>query len=117
MKLGQRIIEIREQMGLSQAELAARAKVTHGYLTQLEKDEVENPSAVVLLRLASALYVDPWELLDAAGYTPIREVTGGFQTTKKGVIPELLKLLETFTEEEQWYALRLLEGVEKSRSG
>ena len=73
MKLGRRLRELREQMGLSQAQLAGHAEVSQGYLCQLEREEVKNPSAAILLRLAKALYVDPHELMDAAGYTPVRE--------------------------------------------
>jgi transcriptional regulator with XRE-family HTH domain len=61
MKLGGRLRELREEMGLSQAQLAGHAEVSQGYLCQLEREEVKNPSAAILLRLAKALYVDPHE--------------------------------------------------------
>ena len=40
MKLGRRIRELREQMDLSQAQLAGYAEVSQGYLCQLERDQV-----------------------------------------------------------------------------
>jgi len=112
MKLGRRIRELREQMDLSQARLAGCAQVSQGYLCQLEREEVKNPSAAILLRLASALYVDPHELLDAAGYTPVRSVAGrannNYQTK---VDPDLLRFLAGLSQEQQRYILLLLESM------
>jgi len=114
MKLGSRIRELREQMGLSQAQLASHAHVSQGYLCQLEREEVKNPSAAILLRLASSLYVDPHELLDAAGYTPVRSVSrkGGNNYEAK-VDPDLLKFLADLSQEQQRYILLLLESMEQ----
>ena len=113
MRLGRRIREIRDQMGLSQASLAASAQVSQGYLCQLEREEVKNPSASILLRLASALYVDPRELLDAAGYTPIRSFPDPNGAYQAKVDPDLLKFLASLSREHQRYVLRLLEGLEQ----
>ncbi len=113
MRLGRRIREIRDQMGLSQASLAASAQVSQGYLCQLEREEVKNPSASILLRLASALYVDPRELLDAAGYTPIRSFPDPTGAYRAKVDPDLLKFLASLSREHQRYVLRLLEGLEQ----
>src|SRR3972149_1187748 len=68
MGLGPKIRGLREQIGMSQAQLAAQAELSQGYLSQIENDEVQNPSAAVLFRLAQALHVDPRCLLEAAGY-------------------------------------------------
>ncbi len=113
MRLGRRIRELREQMGLSQASLAGSAQVSQGYLCQLEREEVKNPSAAILLRLASALYVDPHELLDAAGYTPIRSFPDSNSNYRAKVDPDLLKFLASLSREQQRYILRLLEGLEQ----
>jgi len=112
MKLGRRIRELREQMDLSQAQLASYAQVSQGYLCQLEREEVKNPSAAILLRLASALYVDPHELLDAAGYTPLRSVAGRANNNYQAKVdPDLLKFLAGLSQEQQRYILLLLESM------
>jgi transcriptional regulator with XRE-family HTH domain len=111
MKLGRRIRELREQMDLSQAHLASCAQVSQGYLCQLEREEVKNPSAAILLRLASALYVDPHELLDAAGYTPVRSVDEANNNYQARVDPDLLRFLAGLSQEQQRYILLLLESM------
>ena len=68
MGLGARIRGLREEIGMSQAELASQAELSQGYLSQIENDEVRNPSASVLFRLAQSLHVDPRCLLEAAGF-------------------------------------------------
>jgi len=52
---GQTISGGRELFGFSQTELAKRAEISQGYLSQLEKDEIENPSYAVRTRIARAL--------------------------------------------------------------
>ncbi|MEE8163853.1 MAG: helix-turn-helix transcriptional regulator [Anaerolineae bacterium] len=112
MKLGRRIRELREQMDLSQARLAGCAQVSQGYLCQLEREEVKNPSAAILLRLASALYVDPHELLDAAGYTPVRSVAGRASNNYQAKVdPDLLRFLAGLSQDQQRYILLLLESM------
>ena len=111
MKLGRRIRELREQMDLSQAQLAGSAEVSQGYLCQLEREEVKNPSAAILLRLASALYVDPHELLDAAGYTPDRNPSRANSDYQAKVDPDLLRFLAGLSREQQHYILLLLESM------
>jgi transcriptional regulator with XRE-family HTH domain len=112
MRLGGRLRELREQMGLSQAQLAAHAEVSQGYLCQLEREEVKNPSAAILLRLAKALYVDPHELMDAAGYTPMRSPSEANNDYHARVDPDLLRFLAGLSRDQQRYILLLLEGME-----
>jgi len=109
--LGGRIRELREQMGVSQAQLAALAEVSQGYLCQLEREEVKNPSAAVLLRLASALYVDPRELLDAAGFTAVRALGKNNSNYKAEVDPDLLRFLASLSPDQQRYVLLLLQSL------
>ncbi len=54
---------IREQKGLSQRDLAVKAKTTGAYIAQLETGARKNPSIAVLQRLAKALGVPVTELL------------------------------------------------------
>jgi transcriptional regulator with XRE-family HTH domain len=61
--LDQVIRELREKKGLTQEELAFKAKVTPGYVAQLELGLRKNPSLDVVRRLARALGVRLAELL------------------------------------------------------
>ena len=54
----------REEKGITQRDLAQRAKVTPGYIAQLETGLRKNPSLPVLRRLAKALGVPVTELLE-----------------------------------------------------
>jgi transcriptional regulator with XRE-family HTH domain len=54
----------REEQGLTQRDLARRAKVTPGYIAQLEMGARKNPSLAILKRLAKALGVPVTELLE-----------------------------------------------------
>jgi transcriptional regulator with XRE-family HTH domain len=112
MRLGGRLRELRDQMGISQAQLAGQAEVSQGYLCQLEREEVKNPSAAILLRLAKALYVDPHELMDAAGYTPVRSPGETNNDYHARVDPDLLRFLADLSRDQQRYILLLLEGME-----
>jgi transcriptional regulator with XRE-family HTH domain len=112
MRLGGRLRELREQMGLSQAQLAGHAEVSQGYLCQLEREEVKNPSAAILLRLAKSLFVDPHELMDAAGYTPVRSSGESNNDYHARVDPDLLQFLAGLSRDQQRYVLLLLEGME-----
>jgi transcriptional regulator with XRE-family HTH domain len=56
--------KLREERGLSQAQLAAKANVTDAYVAQLETGKKTNPSLDVLKRLARALGVPVTELLE-----------------------------------------------------
>ncbi len=63
-KVGTMIRKLREQRGLSQRDLADKAKVTGAYIAQLETGVKENPSFDVLKRIAKALKVKMGRLLD-----------------------------------------------------
>ena len=54
----------RESKGMTQRDLAAKAKVTQGYVAQLEMGMKKNPSLDILKRLAKALGVPVTELLE-----------------------------------------------------
>lgn len=55
--------ELRENKGLTQEELAFKARATPGYVAQLELGLRKNPSLDVVRRLARALKVPLAELL------------------------------------------------------
>ncbi len=113
MGLGAKIRGLREEIGMSQAQLAAQAELSQGYLSQIENDEVQNPSASVLFRLAQSLHVDPRCLLEAAGYTDVMGSAAGAEY-ETPVDPDLLRFLARLSQEQQGYLLRFLRGMERS---
>ncbi|HSB81393.1 MAG TPA: helix-turn-helix transcriptional regulator [Candidatus Methylomirabilis sp.] len=56
--------QLREARGLSQRDLAVKAKVSGAYIAQLETGVRKNPSLAVLKRLAKALGVPVGELME-----------------------------------------------------
>jgi DNA-binding XRE family transcriptional regulator len=62
--LGQKIRSARESRGLTQADLAARARVAQAYLSYLEQDERE-PSLSIAARIARELGIPLDELASA----------------------------------------------------
>ena len=62
--LGERIREIRMEMGLTAKALAQRASVTPGYISQIEHDQIK-PSMNVMKRIAEVLNVPMAALLMA----------------------------------------------------
>jgi len=107
--LGAKVRCLREQIGLSQSQLAAQAGLSQGYLSQIENGEVQNPSAAVLFRLAQALHVAPRCLLEAAGYgDALGESEGDFEPA---VDPDLMRYLSRLTSEQQQYLLHFLRGL------
>jgi len=104
--LGRTIRWLRKRRGLSQKEVAARAAVSQGYLSQLENEEVKNPSVHVLARIARALDVSPAELLQAAGMSLREDVPAAEGPYAVNV--ELLRLLSQLPPERQRRVLSLL---------
>lgn len=110
MALGKKIRALREELGMSQAQLSAQGGLSQGYLSQLENDEVQNPSAAVIFRLAQTLHVDPRVLMQAAGYSSPAAGDDEYEVT---VDPELLRFLARFPREQQSSLLQLLKGLDQ----
>jgi XRE family transcriptional regulator, master regulator for biofilm formation len=62
-RLSRMIQTLREAKGLTQRDLASKAKITAGYVALLELGVKKNPSLEVLQRIAKALGVSVAELL------------------------------------------------------
>lgn len=62
MKLGNKIRSRREELGMSQTELAAKARLTQGYISQVERGAFL-PKATTLIVIAASLDLEPTELL------------------------------------------------------
>ena len=61
-KLGARIRELRLKLGLTQQTLGERCDLSYKYLGNVERAR-ENPTFDALLKIASGLGIEPWELL------------------------------------------------------
>lgn len=59
---GEELRKVREEAGITQQTLAARAGVTREYVSHLERGTRE-PSLGVFVRLCAALKIDPPEML------------------------------------------------------
>ena len=114
MALGEKIRELRDELGMSQAQLSVQGGLSQGYLSQLENDEVQNPSAAVIFGLAKALHVDPRVLMQAAGYGQEDESEDGREGYEVTVDPDLLRFLARFPREQQAHFLRLMQAIEHS---
>jgi len=63
-RLAKVIQRLRDEKGMTQRDLAAAAKVTPGYIAQLEMGLRKNPSLDVLKKIAKALGVTVSELTE-----------------------------------------------------
>ena len=113
MTLGKKIRGLRDELGMSQAQLAAQAELSQGYLSQLENDEVQNPSAAVIFRLARSLHIDPRVLMQAAGYTELSQEGANAGRYEVSVDPDLLSFLARIPREQQARLLKLFKGMER----
>ena len=64
--LGRNVRAARRRKGLSQEQLALEAEMKRSYLSDLERG-TRNPSVRAVARLAAALAVEPWTLLQEPG--------------------------------------------------
>lgn len=86
-RLGKTIKRLREKIGLSQAQLADLTEFSQGYLCQIERGQVKNPSVTAFFRIAEALGVNPISLFKKAGldatHTPSEQRRRSHETRKK----------------------------------
>jgi transcriptional regulator with XRE-family HTH domain len=60
--LGQELRKAREAAGLTQEEVATRAKITREYVSHLEREEY-TPTVDVLLRVCAAMGIAAWRVI------------------------------------------------------
>lgn len=70
-RIGEKIKDLRNKNGLTQQELADRAELTKGYISQLERGQVA-PSVVTLLDLIECLGTTPSEFFKETEEEPCR---------------------------------------------
>jgi transcriptional regulator with XRE-family HTH domain len=106
--LGARLRDLRIDKDLGLREAAAKAGITHGYLSQIESDKVKEPAPQILQKLADA-YDEPFVLLmQWAGY--IEPDPAGLSTNQE----RALKILGEPTENELKAVRAVLDAI---RSG
>lgn len=72
-ELGERLREYREGRGWSLREVAAKAGVNHGYLSQLERGDVAEPAPSMLHKVATGYDIPFSVLMQWAGYVEAHE--------------------------------------------
>lgn len=92
MTLGERIKQRREEKGITAAELARRAVVSKGYVSEIESDQAPRPSADVLYRLAAVLGTSIADLLGKGSRPVSRSIPEGLR--------RLVEMDPTITEED-----------------
>ncbi len=112
MALGVKIRELRDELGMSQAQLSVQGGLSQGYLSQLENDEVQNPSAAVIFGLAKALHVDPHVLMQAAGYEQAGAPDVEHDEYEVTVDPDLLRFLADVPREQQMHLLKVMQAIQ-----
>ena len=63
-RIGRVLTRLREEKGFSQLGLAKRAKVSQGYISEMEAGQSKNPGIETLKKLARALGASVTELLE-----------------------------------------------------
>jgi transcriptional regulator with XRE-family HTH domain len=108
-RLGDRLREYRETRGWSLREVAAKAGVNHGYLSQLERGDVAEPAPSMLHKVAAGYDVPFSVLMQWAGY---------IEENENGLTPNqaiALKYLGDDVSDEELDAVRAVMDVLRSR--
>jgi transcriptional regulator with XRE-family HTH domain len=98
MKIGKRIRELREKTGLSQSAAAKGSRISQGYLSQLENDDVANPSWSIITRLARAFNITAVELTgeevpEVSLHPAMQKLLVGMSLPQQGSLAELMEVL------------------------
>lgn len=110
--LGLRIFNRRRELGLTQEQLAQKAKCTKGAVSQWETGDVHNLRLARLFKVADALQVEPrWLAVGEGPQEPVRRPDRG--TPDK--IVRLSRRLADLPEEEQALLLKIFERTNPPR--
>ncbi len=72
MKLGEKIKQLRNNEGLTQPELAAKANIEQSYLSKLENDK-SSPSFEVIEKISNALHIETMTFIDSLDSIYVRD--------------------------------------------
>ncbi len=104
--IGSNICKMRKKKGLTLSELAARATISKSYLSNIERNQNNNPSIQIMERIAVALGTDLRTLIgtsQTAKQLPEIEWLNFVNELKKsGIQKEQLKELRTVIEFAEW---------------
>lgn len=106
--LGAKLRELREAKGLGLREVAKKAEVNHGYLSQLERGEVTQPAPAFLQKLAKGYDVPFPMLMEWAGY-----IESGLSANQQRA---LSYLGEDVSDDELTLVRAFLDSVRKQRA-
>ncbi|WP_313534523.1 helix-turn-helix transcriptional regulator [Haematobacter sp.] len=111
--LAENLLLARTAAGLSQAELAKRAKVSQQLVSQIERGENESAKTSTLVKLAEAAGVQVSDL--------VPEVLGGAQRGERAALMEKINQILTSDSEEALHSLSeqadlILRRIERSAS-
>ncbi|MBI4822938.1 MAG: helix-turn-helix transcriptional regulator [Nitrospirae bacterium] len=89
--IGRRIQELRKAQGLSQEKVAERADISPNYLSRIECGK-ENPTLDMLIKLASAIQVEMWEIFDFGHIAHHKELRKTIQNLARTTDEQKLRL-------------------------
>lgn len=89
--IGRRIQELRKAKRFSQEKLAEKADISSTYLSRIECGR-ENPTLDMLIKLASALDVEIWEMFDVGHVQHHKELKESLQSFVKTTDEPTLRL-------------------------
>jgi len=99
--LGLRIRSLRKKQGLKQEGLATKANITAKYLSDIELGK-ENPTFDVLVKLAAAFKIEPWELINY-----------GHELSKAKLKEQLILFARTLSEEDLRLSVRFIQTISR----
>lgn len=125
--LSTRLLLSRRDLKINQDDLARTAGVSRAYISDLERGKVENPTADVIMALATALGVRPEYLMgwsdDPLGEDRPASLAEGRVVYQVGspaeyrVVQDLLDVFGELTPESQRLLLQLAEQLRRANSG
>jgi len=122
--LSTRLLLSRRDLKINQDDLARTAGVSRAYISDLERGKVENPTADVIVALATALQVRPEYLMgwsdDALGESRPASISEGRVVYQVGspaeyrLVQEMLELFTELAPENQRILLQLADQLRRA---
>lgn len=93
MTLGERIKQLRKELGMTQEKLAEQAGIKRQHLTRIENNITQNPSLETLKNLSSALHCNLFDYLELQTFDTPEE----FEKTKEKLLKNTNSSSESIT--------------------